>query len=1107
LDNLNFCHNLPGIILGSHYPKNAFMKNTQTQLQTDFSPKFSLARIIFVWALCLLGVAMATPADSSETSRWAATFLKPGNAAVSLPEFNDGYGVVFRDINGDRYPDLYVVRFRDLNRFFINERGKFVDFTIPSGLGGNLVSIGQSHLELGASAVDFDNDGRQDILIIGWDNTTALFRQSGDLIFEPYKTFATDTHPIDGNAGIWADIDKDGDLDLFVTDEHHPNHLLINDGYGNFREAADSWGVADGGVSQGAAFGDINNDGFPDLYVCNWFAEDRLYRNVNGKYFEAVALDLPHLTEAINSNGITFGDVNNDGDLDILVTDRHGKSAIYLNVTRPDSAPAFTLANDFLGFHNPYPAYGSVIADFNNDGWQDIFVTNIGPNRLFINQNGKYQTVFEDTAFSDVSDKYYSTGVAAADFDLDGDLDLFVANKDTAGFFYRNPLTEGFFLRFVVEGVSTNRDAVGTKITLFSQPDSGSASLQPAGFREINGGGGYLSAGEHTVHFGLSRQGRYVAQIQFPDGTIKSLSINDVNRTITVSEVTGLRKTILRTLQFLNGLIHQQKFWLNTGLFLIWGLLLTGFIVLFHKRYRWQGYQTTIFLGVITLSGYLLFLIFSNYATHAILLGQLAITLLTGLVLLIFQEKIYHLERQRQAHRKLLENFSQEIIFIKDNDTLFQNLTATIRQALNVQWCSIWQWDDLENQFVLHHSQGEYSPLTDRFTLPPQLQNSISEKSPDTSHLKAVLNSHCGITAELVIPVYRSGKWLALMALSRRNDGQPFVHEDITVLQILARQTAIAIENNRYIEETRRLTQKVTESEIRERYIHELESKNRELEKLYRELQETQTQLIHSEKMAGLGQLVAGVAHELNNPISFVYANLRMLEDYMQALRKLIALATDPPGDSVLLAQKIREISQAYDWAFLQQDIGNIISESLEGSRRVKEVVENLRTFSRLDEAEWKQVDLHDGLDSTLKILHSQLKDRITVLKNYGELPKVSCNPGQINQVFMNLLVNAAQAIPDKGEIRITTRHIDEYVEIEICDNGVGIPEEVLPRIFDPFYTTKPVGKGTGLGLSVSYGIIRKHHGEISVRSRKNEGTCFTIRLPISAPSQDARVS
>ena len=1064
-------------------------------------------RIFFVWALCMSGVAKAAPADSLETSRWATAFLKPGNAAVSLPEFNDGYGVVFRDINGDRFPDLYVVRFRDLNRFFINERGKFVDFTIPSGLGGNLISIGQSHLELGASAADFDNDGRQDILIIGWDNTTTLFRQSGDLIFEQHKTFATDSHPIDGNAGIWADIDKDGDLDLFITDEHHPNHLLINDGYGNFREAAERWGVADGSVSQGAAFGDINNDGFPDLYVCNWFAEDRLYRNVNGKYFEPVALTLPHLTEAINSNGVTFGDVNNDGDLDILVTDRHGKSAIYLNVTRPGSPPTFTHANDFLGFHNPYPAYGSVIADFNNDGRQDIFVTNIGPNRLFINQNGKFQTVFNDTAFSGASDKYYSTGVAAADFDLDGDLDLFVANKDTAGFFYRNPLSENLYLRFVVEGVSNNRDAIGTKITLFHQPDSGSAALQPAGFREISSGSGYLSAGEQTIHFGLSDKGRYVARFQFPDGTIKSLTVSEVNRTIYISEVTGLRKTVLRTLQFLNGLIHQQKFWLNTGLFLIWGLLLTGFIVLFHKRYRWQGYQTTIFLGAITVSGYLLFLIFSNYATHAIMLGQLAITLLTGLVLLIFQEKIFHLEQQRQAHRKLLENFSQELIFIKDNDTLFHKLAETIQQALNVQWCSVWQWNDAEKQFVLRHLQGEHAPLTNRLPLPPQLQNSVGENSPDTHRIKAALNSHCGITAELVIPVYRSGKWQALIALSRRKDNQPFVSEDIAVLQILARQAAIAIENNRYIEETRRLTQKVTEAEIRERYIHELEAKNRELEKLYRELQETQTQLIHSEKMAGLGQLVAGVAHELNNPISFVYANLRMLEDYMQAIRKLIALVTDPPADSALLAKKISEISQEFDWAFLQQDIGSIISESLEGSRRVKEVVENLRTFSRLDEAEWKSVDLHDGLDSTLKILHSQLKERIAIVKNYGQLPKVSCNPGQINQVFMNLLVNAAQAIPDKGEIRITTRHIGEHVEIEICDNGVGIPEEVLPRIFDPFYTTKPVGKGTGLGLSVSYGIVRKHHGEILVRSRKNEGTCFTIRLPISAPPQKAQAN
>jgi signal transduction histidine kinase/RNAse (barnase) inhibitor barstar len=1076
------------------------MKNTKAQPRILFSQSLSFIRIFIFFFGLQMSIANATPTDSLTIAQWASKFLAPANAAASLPEFNDGYGVVFRDINGDRFPDLYVTRFRDLNRFFINKSGVFIDYTIPSGLGGNLMSIGQSHLELGASAVDFDNDGRQDVLIVGWDNTTTLFRQSGDLIFEQHQVLATDQNPIDGNGGIWADVDKDGDLDLFITDEHYSNHLLINDGFGNFRDAATEWHVSDGSVSQSATFGDIDDDGFPDLYVCNWFAEDRLYRNINGKYFEPLELDLPHLTKAINSNGVSFGDINNDGDLDILVTDRHGKSTVYLNTTRPGSIPAFTAANEFIGFYNPYPAYGSIIADFNNDGWQDIFVTNIGPNCLFINQRGKFHAVLSNTAFPETSDNHYSTGIAAADFDLDGDLDLFVANKDTAGFFYRNPLTESLYLRFVVEGVSSNRDAIGTKITLFHQQDSGSHSLQPVGFREINGGGGYLSISEQAVHFGIAHKGHYVAQIQFPNGTIQTLAIDEINRTIYISEVMGLRKTVLRTLQFLKGLMHQKMFWLNTALFLIWVLVLTGFTVLFHKRYRWQGYQTTTFLGAITVSGYLLFLIFYNYSTHLIMLGQLAITLLTGVALLVFQEKIKHIEKQRQAHRKLLENFSQELIFIKDNDTLYHKLGETIRQALNVQWCSIWQWDDTSKQFFLQHSQVEFSPLTNQFPLTPKLQNSISEEPPKITHLITELNQHCGITAELVIPVFRSGKWQALIALSRRVDSQPFISEDIAVLQIVARQAAIAIENNRYIEETRRLTQKVTEAEIRERYIHELESKNRELEKLYRELQETQTQLIHSEKMAGLGQLVAGVAHELNNPISFVYANLKVLEDYMQVIRKLISLAAEPPADQSLLAKKIRELSTKFDWRFLQQDIGNIITESLEGSRRVKEVVENLRTFSRLDEAVWKPVDLHSGLDSTLKILQSQLKDRITVVKNYNKLPKINCNPGQINQVFMNLLVNAAQAISDKGEIRITTRQVDNYVEIEICDNGVGIPEDIMPRIFDPFFTTKPVGKGTGLGLSVSYGIIRKHHGEILVRSKKNAGTCFTVRLPSSAP-------
>ena len=161
--------------------------------------------------------------------------------------------------------------------------------------------------------------------------------------------------------------------------------------------------------------------------------------------------------------------------------------------------------------------------------------------------------------------------------------------------------------------------------------------------------------------------------------------------------------------------------------------------------------------------------------------------------------------------------------------------------------------------------------------------------------------------------------------------------------------------------------------------------------------------------------------------------------------------------------------------------------------------MQNLRNFSRLDEAELKAVDLHEGLDSTLMLLNTELRNRITVHKNYGDLPKVLCNPGQINQVFMNLLVNAVQAIEEKGDIWMTTRAADDHVEIEIRDSGKGIPPEIQNRIFDPFFTTKPVGKGTGLGLSVSYSIIKKHNGEILVESSPDKGTIFTIILPLKS--------
>jgi signal transduction histidine kinase len=278
----------------------------------------------------------------------------------------------------------------------------------------------------------------------------------------------------------------------------------------------------------------------------------------------------------------------------------------------------------------------------------------------------------------------------------------------------------------------------------------------------------------------------------------------------------------------------------------------------------------------------------------------------------------------------------------------------------------------------------------------------------------------------------------------------------------------------------------------------ELSQRHQQIEAAYQELARAQEQLIHSEKMASLGLLVAGVAHELNNPISYVHSNLEFIEDYTERLVGIIeaySSGTAPPVAPVQRYGDERKKMAQFDATL--KTLRELIASCKEGAERVKKIVLDLRIFSRTDDAGLVLADLREGIESTLNLLAKQYQDRITVHRDYDYLPLVECYPGQINQVFMNLLQNAAQAIQQRGEVWIKTESDSGWVKIIIKDNGVGIPEKNLTRIFDPFFTTKSVGAGTGLGLSISYGIIQKHGGKIRVASKINEGTEFTIELPV----------
>ncbi len=997
-----------------------------------------------------------------------------------IPDINDAYGVAFRDMNNDGYPDIYITCFRNLNRLLINNGGiiPFIDRTIYSGLGGDLMQRGKTNLELGASVADYENDGKPDLFLAGWSKTLRLFHNAGNLRFQDVTVRLNLHGVVDANEGIWFDADNDGFLDLYITDEHHTNRFLHNNGDGTFSEWIWINSFVDSATSEGACVSDFDSDGDLDLYVCNWFRGDYLLLNNGHGLFRLATLTLPTLEKRFNSNMAVAADLDNDGDTDLLVATKDGFLFYYRNDSESGTLH-FTFLPDMPFYHCGHDVYGIVAEDFNNDGWLDLFISLKGPNRLYLNKgDGTFFSQFDTD-----NRNTYSTGAATADLDRDGDLDLLVGNKDEISQVFLNPVNNRHFIELELIGVRSNRDAIGSKIYFFAEQNG---KTIPLGLREVSWQAGYLSSKSPVVHLGTGDFTHLRAHIVFPSGHTRDLDRLLAGKRYRVYEYPKAISYLYFAANRLHFFARQAESWYILILTLLLIFLLSLYLRIGLKRYQLSAFAVALQLGLWFALAIILFITLHAHPLHLPLLLLNGFSLFSILITFYYSEHQLKERRSHESFRLQLGELSQRMLQLHDEKELFSQLQTVLAGNTAIRRAYL----------LVARGQQKFDSLSDgkSFTL-------------DSSFLKTclsgrmIVNENQSIIAKIdkainiCIPIRSNQILLGILALSMPEINKPVIQEDLELLIQIANQTAIAVENIRYIEHTARLTQEITEARLKERYLKQLEAtnkqldeKNKQLTKLFKELQEKEIQLIHSEKMAALGQLVAGISHELNNPVSFIYANSLALEE---ALTDLKQLWNDLP-------ETVRA-HYAVHFHQLMADIRAIISDNLKGSQSIRELVQQLKSFSRIDQAEWKNSHVVEGIESSLRLLQHQMGNRITVIKQYEVDPEIYCNPAQLNQVFVNILINAIQAIEGKGTITVRTFRSEENLFIRISDTGKGIPPEVQGKIFDPFFTTKDVNQGTGLGLSISYSIIQKHNGSITVESKTGKGTTFTIRLPLRA--------
>jgi signal transduction histidine kinase len=473
-----------------------------------------------------------------------------------------------------------------------------------------------------------------------------------------------------------------------------------------------------------------------------------------------------------------------------------------------------------------------------------------------------------------------------------------------------------------------------------------------------------------------------------------------------------------------------------------------------------------------------------------ILLALNFVSILFIILFLFFSERIRKLYLSKQKYRSVLIDLINQLIKIRDDEELINHVVKSLSNNSEFDKACIYLYNHKYNSILYSACQGMSS--VNETPLDLMLQKSFIDRLKKSTYLhESDRQLMMALQANIIFPIIHDKTLHGVLILATSKHDYKLITEDIELFRSLTNQIAFTLENNAYIRKSNEVVKNLTESNVREEYLKRLEAsnatldtKNKQLQDLYDELKNTQSQLIQSEKMSSLGQLVAGISHELNNPIGFIYSNSNQLQKYIKRVEQVLQ---DSKNNNQEFIENVKDVLP---------DVKGLIEDTISGSKIVKELVDNLRRFSHLDQAKRQNVDIHEGIESSLKILHSQIKNKIKVHKNFRTDLKVECNPGQINQVLLNILSNATQAIKNSGNIWIDTGIENDYLFIKIKDDGQGIEKDNLEKIFDPFFTTKPIGEGTGLGLSISYSIIKNHSGTIMVDSEVNKGSTFSIKLP-----------